>query len=58
MVLLGEPNMYKHDLGTRTKRLSMSYMVDMMNMMIFAFETMPFHMMIGCDIVNLVCVIT
>jgi hypothetical protein len=57
MILLGEPSMYRHGLRTRTKRLSMSHMVDMMNMM-FAFETISFHVMIGCGIVNLVCVIT
>ena len=28
--LLGEPSMYRHGLGTRTERLSMSHMVDMM----------------------------
>jgi hypothetical protein len=51
MVLLGEPSIYRHSLGTRTKRLSMSYMVDMMNMVMFTFETMLFHVMIGCSIV-------
>jgi hypothetical protein len=54
MVLLGEPRMYRHGLGTRTERLIMSHMVDMTNMMMFAFETMSFHVMIGCGIVNLV----
>jgi hypothetical protein len=58
MVLLGEHSMYRHGLGTQTKRLSMSYMVDMMNMVMFAFETMPLHMVIGCGIVNFVRVIT
>jgi hypothetical protein len=58
MVLLGEASMYRHGLGTRTKRFSMSYMVDMMNMVMFAFETMSLHVMIGCGIVNLVYVIT
>ena len=58
MVLLGEPNMYILGLGTRTERLSMSHMVDMMNMVMFAFETMSLHVMIGCGIVNLVRVIT
>jgi hypothetical protein len=50
--------MYRHGLGTRTERLSISHMVDMMNMVMFAFETMLLHMMIGCGIVNLVRVIT
>jgi hypothetical protein len=58
MVLLGKPSMYRHVLGTRTERLSISHMVDMINMVMFAFETMLFHMTIGCGIVNLVCVIT
>jgi hypothetical protein len=58
MVLLGEPIMYRHGLGTRTERLSMSHMADMMNMVMFAFETMPLHMMIGYGIVNLVHIIT
>jgi hypothetical protein len=58
IVLLGEPGMYRHGLGTRTKRLNMSHMVDMMNMVTFAFETMSLHVMIGCGIVNLVHVIT
>jgi hypothetical protein len=58
MVLLGEPSMYRYGLGTQTERLSMSHMVDMMNMVMFAFKTMPLHMMIGCGIVNLVRVIT
>jgi hypothetical protein len=50
--------MYKHGLGTQTERLSMSHMVDMINMVMFASETMPLHMMIGCGIVDLVHVIT
>jgi hypothetical protein len=58
MVLLGEPSMCRHSLKTRTERLSMSHMADMMNMVMFAFETMLLHMMIGCGIVNLVRVIT
>jgi hypothetical protein len=58
MVLLGDPSMYKHGLGTRTERLSMSHMGDMMNMVMFAFETMMLHVMIGCGIVELVHVIT
>jgi hypothetical protein len=58
MVLLGEPSMYRHSLGTRTERLSMSHMVDMMNMVMLPFETMSFHVMIGCGIVNLVRVVT
>jgi hypothetical protein len=58
MILLGEPSMYRHGLETQTERLSMSHMVDMINMVMFAFETMPFHVMIGCGIVDLVCVIT
>jgi hypothetical protein len=58
MVLLSEPSMYRHGLRTRTERLSMSHMVDMINMVMFAFETMSLHVMIGCSIVNLVCVIT
>jgi hypothetical protein len=57
MVLLGKPSMYRHGLETRTKRLSMSDMVDMMNMVMFTFETMSFYVMIGCGIVNLVRVI-
>jgi hypothetical protein len=36
----------------------MIHMVDMMNMVIFAFETMSLDVMIGCGIVDLVCVIT
>jgi hypothetical protein len=36
----------------------MIHMVDMMNMVMFAFETMSLHVMIGCSIVDLVCVIT
>jgi hypothetical protein len=58
MVLLGEPSMYRHGLRTRTKRLNMRHMADMMNMVMSAFETMMFHVMIGCGIVNLVRVIT
>jgi hypothetical protein len=58
MVLLGEPSMYRHGLGTRTERLSMSHMVDMMNMVMLIFEIMLLHVMIGCGIVNLVRVIT
>jgi hypothetical protein len=58
MVLLGEPSIYRHGLETQTKRLSMSHMVDMMNMVMFAFKTMMFHVMIGYGIVNLVRVIT
>jgi hypothetical protein len=33
-------------------------MNDMMNMLMFAFETMPSHVMIGFGIINLVRVIT
>jgi hypothetical protein len=58
MVLLGEPSMYRHGLGTQTERLSMNHMVDMMNMVMFAFKTMSLHVMIGCGIVDLVRVIT
>jgi hypothetical protein len=58
MVLLGEPSMYRRGLRIRTERLSMSHMVDIMNIVIFTFETMPLHVMIGCGIVDLVRVIT
>ena len=36
----------------------MSHMNDMMNILMFAFETTPSHVMIGFGVVNLVCVIT
>ena len=36
--LLGEPSMYRHGLGTRTERLSMSHIVDMMPILMLAFE--------------------
>jgi hypothetical protein len=58
MVLLNEPSMYRHGLRTRTERLSLSHMVDMMNMVMFAFKTMSLHVMIGYGIVDLVRVIT
>jgi cytochrome c oxidase assembly protein Cox11 len=58
MVLLGKPSMYRHGLETQNERLIMSHMVDMMNMVMFAFETIPLYEMIGCGIVNLVRVIT
>jgi len=36
----------------------MSHMNDMMNILMFAFETTPSHVMIGFGVVNLVRVIT
>ena len=55
---LDEPSMYRHGLGTRTKRLSMSHIVDMMAILLLAFEATPTHMMIGLGVVDLVHVIT
>ena len=46
--------MYRHGLGThRTKRLNMSNMDDMINMLMFTIETTPSHVMIGLGLVNL-----
>ena len=56
--LLGEPSMYRHGLGTRTKRLSMSHIVDVMPILMLAFEATPTHVMIGLGVVDLVHVIT
>ena len=57
--MLDELSMYRHDLGTRkAERLSMSHMVDMMNISMFSNETTSSLVMIGLGVVNLVCVIT
>ena len=46
--------MYIHGLGTQqTKRLTMSHMDDMINMLMFTIETTPSHVMIGLGLVNL-----
>ena len=51
--------MYKHDLGTRKeKRPSMSHMVDMMNISMFANKATSSLVMIGLGVVDLVRVIT
>jgi len=51
--------MYRHDLGTRrAERPSMSHMVDMMNILMFANDTTSSLVMIGLGVVNLVRVIT
>ena len=50
--------MYKHGLGTRTERLSMSHIVDVMTILMLAFEATPTHVMIGLGVVDLVHVIT
>ena len=55
---LDEPSMYRHGLGTRTERLSMSHIVDMMPIYMLAFETTSCHMIIGLGVVDLVHVIT
>ena len=58
-VLLGEPSMYRHGLGTWTERLSTSHMDDMMNHIeMLAIAATPPHVMIGRGVVNLVRVIT
>ena len=49
--------MYRHGLGTRTERLSMSHIVDMMPIKL-AFVTTLTHVMIGLGVVDLVHVIT
>src|SRR3954463_1915940 len=56
--LLGEPSIYRHGLGTRAERLSMSHIVDMMTIWMLAFEATPTHVMIGLGVVDLVHVIT
>src|SRR5215216_85013 len=56
--LLGEPSMYRHGLETRTERLSMSHIVDVMTILMLAFEATPTHVMIGLGVVDLVHVIT
>ena len=56
--LLGEPSMYIHGLGTRTERLRMSHIVDVMTILMLAFEATPTHVMIGLGVVDLVRVIT
>ena len=51
--------MYRHGLGTQeTKRLSMSHIDDMINMLMFTIETTSSHVMIGLGVVNLDRVIT
>ena len=50
--------MYRHGLGTRTERLSMSHIVDMMLIEMLAFEATSTHVMIGLGVVDLVHVIT
>jgi hypothetical protein len=45
--------MYRHGLGTQvTERLSMSHIVDVIDMLISTFEDMPSHVTIGCGIVD------
>ena len=57
--MLDELSMYRHDLGTRkAERPSMSHMVDMMNISMFADEATSSLVMIGLGVVNLVRVIT
>ena len=51
---LNEFCMYIHDLGTQeTKRLNMSHMEDMINMLMFTFEATSTHVMIGFGVLDL-----
>ena len=50
--------MYRRGLGTRTERLRMSHIVDMMTILMLSFEDTPTHVMIGLGVVDLVHVIT
>ena len=45
--------MYRHGLGTQvTERLSMSHIVDVIDILMSTFEAMPSAVMIGGGIVN------
>ena len=45
--------MYRHGLGTQvTERLSMSHIVDVIDMLMSTFEAMPSAVMIGGGVVN------